>query len=136
MFAMVVTQKNLKIIWEDAMSDLNSLLPVQIVSLHNTVSCICDSEMQSDFIGLIEKERKCCLVDFPYLSLRDFKIVAILPLYKPRGTWSQNVSCNCLWDHYWGSTGSLASGQFFSLSLTTVPKVFVKVNSLQLLSCF
>ena len=30
---------------------------VQIVSLHNPVSCICDSEMQSDFIGLVGKER-------------------------------------------------------------------------------
>lgn len=52
---------------------------VQIVSLHNPVSCICDSEMQSDFIGLVGKERECCLAGFPYLSLPDFKIVAILP---------------------------------------------------------
>lgn len=53
---------------------------VQIVSLHNPVSCICDSQMQSDFIGLVGKEREYCLVGFPYLSLPDFKIVAILPL--------------------------------------------------------
>jgi len=52
---------------------------VQIVTLHNPVSCICDSEMQSDFIGLVGKACECCLVGFPYLSLPDFKIVAILP---------------------------------------------------------
>lgn len=76
------------------MSDLNSLqhnglnayhqsgvhILVQIVSLHNPVCCICDCEMQSDFIGLVGKEREYCLVGFPYLSLPDFEIVAILPL--------------------------------------------------------
>lgn len=53
---------------------------VQIVSLHSPVSRICDSEMQSDFIGLVGKEREYCLVCFPYLSLPVFEIVAILPL--------------------------------------------------------
>ena len=47
---------------------------------------------------------------------------------------SQNVSRNCFRDHCWGRRSTI--GQYFSLSLVTVPQFFVKVNSAEFPSSF
>ena len=49
------------------------------------------------------------------------------PLYKREGDWNRNESRYWFWDR-WNRS---AIGQFFPLSLVTVPEVFAKNNSPQ-----
>ena len=55
------------------------------------------------------------------------------PLWKREGTWNQNASHNILFLGSLLGTCSSAIGQFFFLSLVTVPEVFVKKKEMNLL---